>query len=107
MKKMVLEKSDISCPMCEKPLLVLSENRFILKCSECSIIFAVGEILKQDEMNFCIFANKCVIYDPFTKKRRIRIFCKEYKGFNSIGFCKRSCEYRTPLCKNLREEKES
>ena len=97
----------ILCPMCKKPLRVLSENRFILKCNQCSITFAVGEIIEQDKMNFCVFANKCVIYDPFTNKRRTRIFCKEYKDFNSIDFCKRSCEYRTPPYKTLREEKES
>ena len=84
------------CPMCKRPLIALSKNRFILKCNYCQITFAVGEIINQDKMNFCVFANKCVIFDPFTKKRRTRIFCIEYKGFKSIDFCKRSCEYRTP-----------
>lgn len=96
LKKNALEKLDIPCPMCDKALLVLSEDRFILKCNHCSITFAVGEIIEQDKMNFCVFANRCVIFDPFTKNRRTRIFCREYKCFNSINFCKLSCEYRTP-----------
>jgi hypothetical protein len=96
LKNKVSEKFEILCPMCGKALLALSENRFILKCDHCSITFAVGEIVEQTKMRFCVFANKCIIYDPFTKKRRTRIFCKEYKCFNSINFCKLSCEYRTP-----------
>jgi hypothetical protein len=45
---------------------------------------ALGEIIEQGEMNFCVFANKCVIYDPFTKKRRARIFCREYRDSTQL-----------------------
>jgi hypothetical protein len=96
LKNKVLKKFAIPCPMCKNPLIALSENRFILKCNDCDMTLALGEIIEQGEMNFCAFANKCVIYDPFTKKRRTRIFCREYGGFNPINFCKLSCEYRIP-----------
>ena len=85
--------------MCGKSLIELSENRFILKCNDCSMTLAVGEIIEQKEMNFCIFANGCTIYNPFTKKHRTRIFCKAYKGIKAVNFCKLSCEYRTPIVK--------
>ena len=98
-----LKQENIPCPMCKKNLRALSKNNFILKCDWCNIIFAVGEIVEQDKTNFCVFANKCVIHDPFTKKDRTRIFCVDYKEFNAIDFCKRTCEYRTTNIKNTKE----
>lgn len=103
----ITQQKNRLCPMCEKPLEALSDNQFILKCDSCNITFAVGEIIEQNERKFCVFATQCVIHDPFTEKRRTRIFCKKYKEFNSIVFCKMSCEYRTPkvVCENKNNPK--
>jgi hypothetical protein len=76
--------------------MVLSENRCILKCNDCNMTLALGEIIEQVQMNFCVFANRCKIYNPFTKKLRTRIFCREYKEIKAVNFCRLLCEYRTP-----------
>lgn len=101
LKNKVLEKSDIPCPMCGKSLVALSRNRVILRCNHCSMTLALGEIIGQHKTMFCIFANKCEIYNPFTKKCRTRIFCRKYKGMKPIEFCKLSCEYRNGPAKHM------